>query len=138
MPLGKAFMLDNYGHGNWDATLDLTRWRETGATGKAVNMGDATDLCQIEGTGGSDAVFWAQYLTEAEGDPILGFDPAPTTKGGEGSGNFGHAGRPGYVGGSAPDGVLDRTPEVADDDTKEREREEGYCRGYHNQNNCAA
>ena len=25
------------------------------------------------------------------------------TKGGEGSGNFGHAGRPGQVGGSAPD-----------------------------------
>ena len=127
MPLGKAFMLDNYGHGNWDATLDLTRWRETGATGKAVNMGDATDLCQIEGTGGSDAVFWAQYLTEEEGDPILGFDPAPTTKGGEGSGNFGHHGRPGEVGGSAPaSGILDRTPEAADDATKEREREEGY------------
>ena len=135
MPLGKAFMLDNYGHGNWDATLDLTRWRETGATGKAVNMGDATDLCQIEGTGGSDAVFWAQYLTEAEGDPILGFDPAPTTKGGEGSGNFGHHGRPGEVGGSAPadaftadhaSDLVDRLPEEVDDATKEREREEGY------------
>ena len=109
MPLGKAFMLDNYGHGNWDATLDLTRWRETGATGKAVNMGDATDLCQIEGTGGSDAVFWAQYLSEEEGDPLFGFAAAPVTKGGEGSGNFDHAGRPGEVGGSAPSGAtLDR------------------------------
>lgn len=35
-------------------------------------------------------------------------DLAPVTKGGEGSGNFGHAGRPGLVGGSAPDGGLDR------------------------------
>lgn len=54
--------------------------------------------------GASDALFWAQYLTEVEGPPLLGIRTADSEKGGEGSGFHGHAGRPGKKGGSAPSG----------------------------------
>ena len=53
-------------------------------------------------TGASDALFWAQYLTEEEGPPLLGILAGSAEKGGPGSGFHGHAGRPGERGGSAP------------------------------------
>ena len=114
LPLGKAFMLDKSGHDSWNATVNLKEWRSKGATTKAAGrrgINRATAQYAIVGhdvPGGSDAVFWAQYLSEDEGAPMFGFTAAPVTKGGEGSGNFGHAGRPGEVGGSAPDSGLDR------------------------------
>lgn len=63
--------------------------------------------------GASDALFWAQYLEEDEGEPMFGFAPAEEAlldaliKGGPGSGNFSatHIGRPGQRGGSGDDGI---------------------------------
>jgi hypothetical protein len=57
-------------------------------------------------SGATDGEFWAQYLAEDEGEPVFGFGEqfgkSLPLKGGEGSGNFDHAGRPGERGGSAP------------------------------------
>lgn len=54
---------------------------------------------------------------------LMIFDPATIVKGGPGSGNFGHAGRPGEVGGSAPDGTTpsgdsDRLEQIKDEADK--------------------
>jgi hypothetical protein len=116
LPLGKAFMLDKgrYGHGSWNAIIDLTQWRTQGRSSKATFMpidSKTSNWGYIEARGvsdASDAAFWSQYLTEEEGEPLFGFGEqfgkSFSIKGGEGSGNFGHAGIPGHQGGSQPTG----------------------------------
>lgn len=120
--LGKAFMLDSAGHSAWDAIINLADWK--GRSRKSVTVADLIagndddDLCYVDMDhsipGASDAVFFAQYLSEDEGSPIFGFVEGSTNKhsniikGGEGSGNHGHRGILGEQGGSMPAGGDER------------------------------
>lgn len=120
MDLGKAFMLDQdpSGHGSWDAVINLKNWKGRGHAYKAITVDDLiggdekahyVDVGK-DIPGGSDALFWSQYLEEDEGEPMFGFAQVSTNKrsdiikGGPGSGNHGHAGIPGQQGGSKPTG----------------------------------
>lgn len=124
MDLGKAFMLDQdaSGHGDWNAIINLKDWKGRGKAYKAVSVSDLigdnemhyVDMGKpIEGA--SDALFWAQYLEEDEGEPVFNFGETSSDKrgriikGGPKSGFHGHAGRPGERGGSKPSGSASRT-----------------------------
>jgi hypothetical protein len=77
----------------------------------------------------SDRALWEDVLLNDTNDPLsLSLERGKmkiliTYKGGEGSGNFGHEGRPGQVGGSAPDGSA--ASDHADTSTSKKPRSFG-------------
>lgn len=110
---GEELLLGVYDDGT---TLSVDRIFKESRTGKGSTLGvkvmgamkKYADLKQrrleVTRVGNPKYFRFFKWLKESNGGLTFYYDPTKTEKGGPGSGNFGHAGRPGEVGGSAPTG----------------------------------